>query len=337
MDKEETLEARRKVRFSRLKQERERRGWSQNELAERIGTTQVNVSRWEKMISKPGPFFRQRLAEVFDKSLEELGLFVEVEDEQSVRPAPSLPPFRSVPQPLWNVPYRRNPFFTGREDILAFLYTTLITKQAAALTQAQAISGLGGIGKTQIAVEYAYFYRKHYQAVLWVTASSRDALVADFVMLAALLDLPEQHEQDQNIVVTAVKRWLATHEGWLLILDNVEDLVLIADFLPTQGTGNILLTTRLQALGSLAQSIEVEKMGLEEGVMFLLRRTRLLPPGADSSQPGQENWMHAAEIVAELDGLPLALDQAGAYIEETRCSLSAYQNLYRTRRKELLS
>lgn len=76
MTNEESSDTRRNSRFSRLRQERERRGWSQNKLAELIGTTQVNVSRWETMASRPGPFFREKLAEVFDKSLEELGLFM---------------------------------------------------------------------------------------------------------------------------------------------------------------------------------------------------------------------------------------------------------------------
>ena len=100
------------------------------------------------------------------------------------------------------------------------------------MTQAQAISGLGGIGKTQVAVEYAYRYRNHYQAIFWINATSRDAISADFVILAALLDLPEQQEKDQDIVLRAVKRWLSSHTHWLLILDNVDDLEMIVDFLP---------------------------------------------------------------------------------------------------------
>src|SRR3989440_7859930 len=136
-------------------------------------------------------------------------------------------------------------------------------------------------------------------------------------MLAALLGLPEQLEQDQDIVVRAVKRWLTTHTHWLLILDNTDNLEMIVDFLPVHTTGDVMLTTRLQALGTVAQSIEVEKMGLDESVMFLLRRTRVLTQNASLDQAAEENRPLTTEIVTALDGLPLALDQAGAYIEET--------------------
>ncbi len=329
----------RKKSTSRLKREREIHGWTQSELAERIGTTQVNVSRWEKGVTNPSPYYRQRLGELFGKSLQELG-FVSESNEGHDEESPSSdagshasPLFPAI----WNVPYRRNPFFTGREEVLSHLHDVLTGGKTAALTQALAISGLGGIGKTQIAVEYAYRYHHYYRAIFWLTASTRDALSAGFVMLAALLDLPEQHEQDQDIVVRAVKRWLATtQERWLLILDNVDDLEMIIDFLPVHVTGNVLLTTRLQALGTVAHCIEVEKMGLDEGVIFLLRRTGALASDASLDQATEESRALAAEIVAALDGLPLALDQAGAYIEETRCGLSQYLALYGSRRKELL-
>jgi tetratricopeptide (TPR) repeat protein/DNA-binding XRE family transcriptional regulator len=325
MGTEEASEAKNSSRpnIPRLRQEREQRGWTQSEVAERIGSTRITISRWEKGIMVPSPYYRQRLGELFGKSILELGLIPERSD--------------SIPARLiWNVPYRRNPFFTGREAILAHLYTVLRSRNAAALTQAQAISGLGGIGKTQIAVEYAYRYRDHYQAIFWINASTREVLSVDLSKLAALLDLPEQHEQDQDIVVRAVKRWLITRTQWLLILDNVEKPEMIVDFLPMDVMGDVLLTTRLQALGTVAQSIEVEKMELDESVMFLLRRIRLLAPDASLDQAAEENQSQANEIATALDGLPLALDQAGAYIEETRCGLSQYFNLYGTRRRELL-
>lgn len=326
---------------TRLKREREQRGWTQNELAERVGSTQVNVSRWEHGDTVPGPYFRQKLAELFGKSIEQLGFIAsntEEQQEEAGIPIETASPRDALAASLlWNVPHRRNFYFTGREDVLAHLYTVLNDRKAAALNQAQAISGLGGIGKTQIAVEYAYRYRKHYQAVFWINASSHDAFSADFVALTTLLSLPEQRDQDQDIVVRAVKRWLSSDPHWLLILDNLDSLRLIDEFLPPDAAGDVLITTRQQALGTIAQSIEVEKMEKAEGVKFLLRRAKLLGPDTAPDQLTPEQQAQATEIVSLLDGLPLALDQAGAYIEETRCGLSHYLDLYATRRKELLS
>ena len=238
---------------------------------------------------------------------------------------------------FWNVPYRRNPYFTGREDLLTRLHELLHSGKAAALTQPQAISGLGGIGKTQTAVEYAYRSRDDYQAVLWASAASRETLISDFVALAALLQLPERDLADQGVVVAAVKRWLASNKGWLLILDNADDLELAAEFMPLESSGHILLTTRAQSTGTIANSLEVEKMEQPEGALLLLRRAKKLSSRMlHWSRPQRliAPWLKL--IVRELDGLPLALDQAGAYIEETNCGLSGYLDLYRTHRKDLL-
>ena len=240
------------------------------------------------------------------------------------------------PSPVWNVPYGRNSFFTGRENLLQQLHDRLMTHRSAVLTQAQAVSGLGGIGKTQTVVEYAYRYQQAYQYVLWVRAATRATLMADFVTIAGLLHLPEQDEQDQALVVAAVRNWLAQHSGWLLIFDNADDLNLSGEFLPTRGEGHILLTTRAQATGTIADPIKVEKMGKEEGSLLLLRRSKILAPGAPLDQPTQAERASAEAIVVMLDMLPLAIDQAGAYIEETGCSFADYLALYSIGRKELL-
>jgi hypothetical protein len=238
--------------------------------------------------------------------------------------------------PTWNVPFRRNPFFTGREDLLKQLHDNLTKNKAAALTQAQAISGLGGIGKTQTAVEYAYRHRDEYRCVLWINAATRDALIADFVDLVTLLHLPERQEQDQQKVVAAVKQWLSTHDQWLLIFDNADDLSLAEEFLPTGGNGHLLLTTRAYAPGTLANGIEVEELDLQEGMLLLLRRAGVLARDASLDQAPVSDRTAAAAIVEELGGLPLALDQAGAYIEETRCSVADYLQSYRQRQAALL-
>jgi len=238
--------------------------------------------------------------------------------------------------PLWNVPFRRNPFFTGREEILSGLQKALVSDKATAVTHPLALSGLGGIGKTQTAIEYSYRYRDEYKMILWVTSETRETLELDLCRLAGLLSLPEQNEQDQSIVVRAVKRWLETHTDWLLVFDNADDLKMVADYFPSGNRGHILLTTRAQTMSGLAHKIEIEEMELEEGALFLLRRAGISVPDILTDETPDPDRAKAAEIVRELGALPLAIDQAGAYIEETRCGLSGYLTLYRTQRARLL-
>src|SRR5947209_7760810 len=158
---------------ARLRNARVEHGWSQQELADLIGTTPVNISRWENGSHFPIPYFRQRLCEVFGKAPAELGL-VPVSDSSRI----------------WTIPIAHNPLFTGREDLLALLHKRLSTARMAALTQPQALYGLGGIGKTQTAAEYAFRYGDEYAHVIWMRAATREALVADCVTLAERLELP---------------------------------------------------------------------------------------------------------------------------------------------------
>ncbi len=230
---------------------------------------------------------------------------------------------------VWNVPYRRNPFFTGRGKLLKQLHDKFNKKNNThSFISSQAICGLGGIGKSQIVVEYAFRYHDEYPFVLWVRATTRDTFIADFVSLANLLNLPEKNEQKKDIVVVAVRRWLENNEKWLLIIDDVDDVSMVYEFLPTGRNGHILLTTRAQIVGTIANMVEVEKMDVGDGVLLLLRRAKILAVGASLQHTSKEERTQAEAIVSALDGLPLALDQAGAYIEETRCNLSEYLNLY---------
>ena len=191
----------------KLRHERERRGWSQQEVADKVGTTSLNVGRWERGVTVPGPHFRLKLSEVFGKSPYELGLVSErpvasLSSEESSSTHERATTVTETHAPLWNVPYGRNIFFTGREEVLDQLHAALAAQaHPIAISQPQAISWLGGIGKTQLAVEYAYRYRDDYSAVLWARAESADLLVSDFLTIAALLTLPERNEQEQSKIV----------------------------------------------------------------------------------------------------------------------------------------
>lgn len=326
----------------RLRQERIQHSWRQREVAEHLGTTVLTITRWERGTHHPSAYFRAKLCVLFGKSAEELGFIQDPSPSEhspikvEAKPAVQLTPPSTGPDSIWAIPHLRNPFFTGREEVLQRLHTQINQKQTTTLTQSWAFSGLGGIGKTQVALEYAYRYRDAYRFVFWSSAATRENLLAGITTIADLLQLPERDEQDQKKIITAVKQWLATHNEWLWIIDNADDIVTVQDVISTELSGHLLLTSRAQALGALAQRIDIETMGLAEAVLFLLRRARLLAPDASLSSTPEEQLATAEAIALQMDFLPLALDQAGAYIEEVGCSLSAYLDIYRTHRKELL-
>lgn len=237
---------------------------------------------------------------------------------------------------LWDVPYRRNRFFTGREREIGALYHALQAESAVALCHPLGISGLGGIGKTQTALEYAYRYAGEYLAVFWVQADSLSALTSGFVRLAQILELPERSEQDQRLIVAAVLNWLRQHPQWLLIFDNMDDLSMAEPFLPKAGPGHILFTTRAHAFTGIAQSLYIEQMETEVGALLLLRRASILHVQALLEAASRNECDMACAISQELAGLPLALDQAGAFLKETPYPLADYLSLYRQRRSDLL-
>jgi tetratricopeptide (TPR) repeat protein len=229
----------------------------------------------------------------------------------------------------WNIPYTENPFFTGREDVLARLHDELMAKGTAA------VSGMPGVGKTQTAVEYAHRHRSEYKLILWARAETRETLISDYLNIATTLQLSEVRAQEQDLAVRAVKRWFDANPDWLLILDNADDLTLTREFLPTTPKGRIVLTTRAQATGAIATNVEVLKMEEGEGAFFLLRRAKFIAEDATLDSATVQDRNKAKDIATEVDGLPLALDQAGAFIEESSSSPAEYLDLYRTQGADL--
>ena len=237
------------------------------------------------------------------------------------------------PLPFWNVPYWQNLFFTGREEVFADLQSAFASLPPL---QVQALSGLAGVGKTQVAVEYAYRYASRYQAVLWVHADSPEILLSSFVDLAEVIDLSEKNEASQPLIVKAVKRWLQHNARWLLVVDNLEDIDLLRDMVPSPHTGHILVTTRSHRAGHIAHRVNLEPMQIDDGALLLLRRAKLLGPSATLKDASEADNTVAKKITQAVHGLPLALDQAGAYIEETGRGLSDYAGLYQQYTSSLL-
>src|SRR6266487_1280736 len=230
---------------------------------------------------------------------------------------------------FWNVPLQRSELFTGREEALQRIHSAFAKGGTVALVQhPKAITGLGGLGKTRTAKEYAYRNHSEYEAVFWVRAESRETLMSDLVTIATLLNLPVTQERKRKVAINAVIRWLSENTSWLLIFDNVENLSVLDDFLHLSKNGHILLTTRIQASSHVIQNIPLQEMGEEEGALLLLRRAALLDPDAPFDTASLADRDKARELSKLLGGLPLALDHAGAYIEGTKCSLEGYLDLY---------
>ncbi|HUU46892.1 MAG TPA: FxSxx-COOH system tetratricopeptide repeat protein [Acidobacteriota bacterium] len=230
------------------------------------------------------------------------------------------PPQPVLPK-IWNVPHR-NLNFTGRAKLLTDLHNALTSGIPAALTQA--ISGLGGIGKTQLAKEYAYRHASDYRLVWWIQSEEGAKLASDFADLARELNLPEKEEQDQRVIVAAVCRWLNRESGWLLIFDNVPHPKDVTAYLPKAPTGHVIVTSRDRNWGGVAAPLQVMKMDRPDAIEFLLRRT-----GKDDKE--------AANKLAEMLGdFPLLLEQAASYMIESGLTLSEYADRFRDRREEML-
>ena len=247
---------------------------------------------------------------------------------------PKTPRSESTPvKTVFNVPLQQNPFFTGRENYIESLHETLKSNGATALSQTQAISGLGGIGKTQTAVEYAYKYKDEYKYIFWVNADSKESLILSFVKIASLLNLSVKNDIQQELTVDAVKHWFKTNHDWLLIFDNADNPKFVEDFIPVQPKGHIILTSRAQIFSNLGimNPINIDEMSPSECKKFLLART-----GRNNFQFEQNEINAIEQLGKELEYFPLALEQAGAYIHEKSSGFNDYLTSYLNRGLELL-
>ncbi|MBD2022002.1 tetratricopeptide repeat protein [Leptolyngbya sp. FACHB-36] len=204
-------------------------------------------------------------------------------------------------------------------------------EKVAGLSQAAAIAGLGGIGKTQTAIEYAYRYfcdTPTYEWVFWVRADTDLNLVTGLAEIARSLDLRGDKLDE---LAAQTRRWLETHDRWLLIFDNADEPNLLKPWLPRNPQGRVLLTSRSRRFVSLGISkpIELKQLSLEESIAFLQQR-------CDRSSMDATELAAVRGLAQALDGLPLALEQAAAYLQQMQVSFAVYWRHYQQRRLELL-
>ncbi len=225
------------------------------------------------------------------------------------QPAIVAAPLGQLRRTVDNLP-PRPPVFEGRDDELAAIRDALAQGGTAAVYPA--IVGMGGVGKTRLALEHAFDSAKTYDVRWRVRAGAVASLQEDLVELGQTVGIVSQPD-DIDHAAKQVLAWLSSHERWLVIFDNAESRDELRPWLPTPCPGHALITSRDRAWRGVAKPIEVTRLTPEAAVAVLVERSGLADDG------------HANALAHDLGYLPLALIQAGAYMEATGCSLGGYR------------
>ncbi|RYC57267.1 hypothetical protein CHU98_g8943 [Xylaria longipes] len=226
-----------------------------------------------------------------------------------------------------HIPLLQNNRFSGRSVYMAKIESALDpTPDNASSPRSMALFGMGGVGKTQLALQYAHQSIEKYDVILWILADSSITIGQSFRDIARGLQLCQTPEevQDSAAAVWKVKNWLgSTSSSWLIVFDNADDLQALKVAWPGTAQGSILLTTRDfdVARNPAAECLQLEPFDDAEGSVMLLKQIGLDPTAAANQQ-------HGIEITRALGGLPLALSQIGGFIAQRRLALKDFLALY---------
>ena len=227
--------------------------------------------------------------------------------------------------------------FEGREDFIERLRHLLAqnVSQKAAITAKQKIHGLGGVGKTRVAIEFAKRFSKDYSALLFVTADTPSTFEANLASLcgAMVLNLPEKDAANQDEQVAAAIGWLRRNSGWLLIIDNVdskETAQQVETLLSKLDTGHVLITSRLSDWGASIEPLGLDVVTEEAAKRILLMRTEGKRKTLDSDHDD------ALALGQDLGQLPLALEQAGAFIAKNASSFKDYRQRWKSHEAKVI-
>ena len=232
-----------------------------------------------------------------------------------------------IPLVWGNVP-QRNKNFTGRESLLDELHDQVTREQGeVAAVLAHTLHGMGGVGKTQLAIEYVYRYMADYDVVWWVAADQLPLVRSSLAQLAPRLGLeeilPGRVDDAVALVLDALRRG-DPYANWLVVFDNADQPEEIRDLIPT-GPGNVIVTSRNHRWESVADVVEVDVFSRTESLEYLSRRT----PHISSSD--------ATALADELGDLPLALEQAASLQFETKMPVAEYLSQFRVAATKVLS
>jgi tetratricopeptide (TPR) repeat protein len=223
----------------------------------------------------------------------------------------------------------------ARAEFLTTLRDSLTKSKGAhaAAVTGKALHGLGGVGKTRLAVEYAWRHAGDYAALLFVPADTPQKLDAGLAALAGVLDLPEKEAREDEAKIRAALGWLDAHRGWLMILDNVDDAEAAAAVekrLAELCGGHVLVTGRSGDFSAAIETFPLDVLSEADAAGLLLDSTKKREKTPDDAAL-------ARELARELDGLALALAQAGAYIDRQRIGFARYLALWRDKRESVLA